>query len=149
METVQEKLIGSWEMIDWVLLEGTQRLDPPFGPVDQCGGLLIYSADGMMSATLSAENRQVFADSSLDGGTDEEKIRAYESIVSYSGRYSVDETTQVVTHHVQFASMPNFVGNGLERICIFESDNILKLDTPAMKVGGADRAGNILWQSGK
>lgn len=146
MTTVRDKLVGSWRMIDWVLLEGDKKLAPPLGPADQCGGLLIYSADGMMSAMLSAKDRENFTDGSIDGGTDAEKVKAYESIVCYAGSYSVDEISERVTHQVEYATLPNFVGQRLERICIFEGDDVLKLDTPEMKFGGVPRASYILWQ---
>jgi len=142
---IRQQLIGSWKMIDWKVFRGDVTLDPPLGPVDKCGGLLIYSADGSMSATLSAKDRPLFTDGSLDGGTPEEKAHAYESIICYSGGFDVDEDTQVVTHHVRYATFPNFVGRDLERVCIFEGDT-LKLDTPPMLFGGENLASYILWQ---
>jgi len=132
-------------MIDWKVFRGDTTIDPHLGPADKCGGLLIYSSDGSMSATLSVKDRPVFTDESLDGGTLEEKAHAYETITCYSGGFDVDEDTHVVTHHVRYATFPNFVGRDLRRTCVFEGDT-LKLDTPPMLHGGENLASHILWQ---
>ena len=145
VRTVRDRLVGSWEMIDWKLLKGGTSLPPPLGPADQCAGLLIYSPEGTMSAFLSARCRPPFEDTSLDGGTVEEKLRAFDTVIAYAGRYEVDEPTATVRHHVLHASLPNFVGQVLPRVCIFERDT-LKLDTPKMRFGGESLASYILWQ---
>ena len=132
-------------MIDWKVFRGDTTIDPHLGPADKCGGLLIYSSDGSMSATLSVKDRPVFTDESLDGGTLEEKAHAYETITCYSGGFDVDEDTHVVIHHVRYATFPNFVGRDLRRTCVFEGDT-LKLDTPPMLHGGENLASHILWQ---
>jgi hypothetical protein len=142
---LRQQLIGSWELIDWKVFRGAATLDPHLGPADNCGGLLIYSADGLMSVTLSVKDRPVFTDESLDGGTPEEKAHAYETITCYSGGFDFDEDTHVVTHHVRYATFPNFVGRDLNRVCILEGDT-LKLDTPPMLHGGENLASYILWQ---
>ena len=144
-QTVRDRLVGSWQMIDWKILKGETSLPPPLGPADQCGGLLIYSPEGTVSAFLSAKSRPRFKDASLDGGTAEEKLHAFDTVIAYTGRYDVDESTATVQHHVLYASLPNFVGQTLPRVCIFERDT-LKLDTPPMKFGGESLASYILWR---
>lgn len=145
MHSVRDRLIGAWRMIDWKIDRSGVSLDPPLGPADECGGLLIYTNEGAMSATLSAKSRPCFAGASLDGGTADEKKRAYETIFSYAGTFSVDEGKNAVIHHVQYATFPNFVGQDLLRICVFEG-NTLKLDTPPMEFGGESMASYILWE---
>jgi hypothetical protein len=142
---IRPRLLGTWELIDWKVFRGATVLDPHLGPADNCGGLLIYTADGSMSVTLSVEDRPLFTDGSLDGGTPEEKAHAYETITCYSGRFDFDEDTRVVTHHVRYATFPNFVGRDLNRTCVFDGDT-LKLDTPPMLHGGENLASHILWQ---
>lgn len=146
MSKVRDQLIGSWRMIDWKIQDGDTFIDPPFGPVEKCGGLLIYTAEGFMTATLSLKDRPPFQDGSVDGGTSEEMQKAYQTFLSYSGQFKVDEATAIVTHSVEYASFPNFVGKELARICIFEAEDILKLDTPPMDFGGRPRASYIKWQ---
>lgn len=133
-------------MIDWKVFRGEGVIDPPLGPAEDCVGLLIYTEDGAMSASLSLAERASFADGSLGGGTPEECAEAYRSIISYAGTYDVDESTAMVVHHVQLATFPNFVGADLLRTCVFEGEDTLKLDTPPMKIGGEWLESYILWQ---
>lgn len=145
-KTVRSQLLGSWRMIDWKVFRGKQVLDPPLGPVSECAGLLMYTPEGTMSANLTHKDRKPFADGSLDGGTKEERARAFASIISYTGTFDVDEGTGTVTHHVEIATFPNFVGKKLQRKCIFTDPGTLKLDTPPMNIGGEELASYILWR---
>ncbi|MFI6095059.1 lipocalin-like domain-containing protein [Lentzea sp. NPDC051213] len=142
----RERLVGSWQMIDWKVFRGGETIDPPLGPVEHCTGLLIYTEEGTMSANLMLVERAFFDDGSLDGGTQEERAEAYRSIISYAGTYAVNESTATVVHHVQIATFPNFVGTDLRRTCVFEGGDTLKLDTPPMKIGGELLASHIRWQ---
>ena len=71
------RLIGAWELIDGKLLTEGKATDYEFAPQSGGGGILIYSTNGYMSATLSKRERPAFATDQLDGGTEEEKVRAY------------------------------------------------------------------------
>jgi len=147
MSGLRERLLGGWRLVDWGLTDGAEedKFLPPLGFVADCSGLLIYSPSGAMSAMLSRKNRPVFEDSSLDGGTIQERANAFATIISYAGMFEIDEQTSQVTHVVQCATMPHFVGQRMRRICIFEG-NRLKLDTPSMIIGGVSRVSYIAWE---
>jgi hypothetical protein len=93
MSGLGERLLGGWRLVDWGLTDGDveDKFLPPLGFVEDCSGLLIYSPSGAMSAMLSRKNRPVFADSSLDGGTVQERADAFATIVSYAGTFEIDE----------------------------------------------------------
>lgn len=147
MSDLRAKLIGSWRMVDWALTDGEKadHFVPPFGYPQDCGGILIYSEGGAMSAMLSQNGRASFADPSLDGGTVEERAKAFGSITAYAGTFETDDATSQVTHVVQYATLPHFVGQRMMRICIFNGDR-LKLDTPTMMIGGVPRKSYIEWE---
>ena len=147
MPGTRNALIGSWRMNDWKVIcdDGSDDYPPPRGPAGECGGILIYSEAGLMSATLSRLSRPNFVDASLGGGTAEERAAALQSIVCYAGRFEVDEATAEVFHLVDYASHPNLVGQRMRRVCIFNGDR-LKLDTPAMMIGSKSRSSFIEWQ---
>ncbi|MFJ6892979.1 lipocalin-like domain-containing protein [Streptomyces hokutonensis] len=146
MERLRSQLVGSWTLADWKVFTGDGDVDPPLGPAGDCSGLLIYTPEGTMSAHLTRTDRPRFADPSLDGGGQEEKADAYGSIISYAGTWEADETARTVTHHVTIATFPNFVDADLTRVCVFEDDDTLKLDTPPMAMGGEARPSHILWR---
>ena len=147
LKNIRHQLIGGWRMIDWkVIVDGKpEDYMPPLGLAKDCGGMLLYTENGLMSAMLSKINRPLFDDGSLDGGTDKERAAAFGTITSYTGRFEVDEEAGSVTHLVEYSTVPNFVGQRFMRLCIFNGDK-LKLDTPQMLMGGELRASYIEWQ---
>ncbi|MFE5328136.1 lipocalin-like domain-containing protein [Embleya sp. NPDC056575] len=146
MEPAYFRLVGSWRLADWKVFTEAGPVDPPLGPAERCTGLLIYTPEATMSAHLTLMDRPRFADASLDGGSSREKAAAYGSIISYAGTWDLDEATDTVVHHVRMATFPNFVGIDLERVCVFEDDDTLRLDTPPMLMGGEARASYVLWR---
>lgn len=147
MGNLKVRLVGAWRMTDWRLNDG-EREDafvPPLGYPQDCGGLLIYSDSGAMSATLSQLSRQAFRDQSFDGGTNEERAAAFSSIVAYSGTYKINEETSEVVHVVEYATLPHFVGQHMLRTCTFEG-NRMKLHASAIVIGGRQRTSYIEWK---
>jgi len=65
----RDRLIGGWELIDGKLLTDGIASDFEFSPQQGGGGLLIYSPDGFMSATLCKRERPPFSTDQIDGGT--------------------------------------------------------------------------------
>jgi hypothetical protein len=146
MPSVRDRLLGSWSLLDWKIRAGEDLIDflPPLGLAKDCGGALIYASNGWMSATMSRKDRPQFAGMAVDGGTPEERADAFISFASYCGPFDVAEEAGEVTHNVAFSSNPNFVGQKLKRLCIFDGDR-LRLDTPPMMMGGQLRSSYIDW----
>ena len=147
MSELKDRLVGGWRLVGWGITDGEteDKFLPPLGLVEDCGGLLIYSASGVMSVNMSRNDRPLFQNSSLDGGTQEERAQAFATIVAYSGNFVTDDATSEVTHLPQYATLPHFVGQRMRRICIFEGKR-LKLDTPTMIIGGVSRESYIEWE---
>lgn len=147
MSELKKRLVGAWRMVNWALTDGNveDHFLPPFGLPQDCGGMLIYSDSGAMSAMLSRRDRPAFQDHSLDGGTVQERAEAFGSITAYAGTFETDDDASQVVHVVQFATMPHLVGDRMMRICIF-TGNRLKLDTPTMTFGGKSRRSYIEWE---
>ena len=85
----------------------------PYG--ENIFGILIYARSGYMSALLMNPDRKRFASDDLKAGTMEEIKQAYENFDAYCGTYTVDEEKGTVTHHVEGAKFPNWVGTDQER----------------------------------
>jgi hypothetical protein len=73
------RLLGTWELIEGKLLNDGVASDYEFSPQRGGGGILIYSPDRYMCATLSKRERARFSTDQNDGGTAEEKVEAYPS----------------------------------------------------------------------
>jgi hypothetical protein len=68
-----------------------------------------------------------FASGSLEGGTPEEKIAAFDNFQAYCGTYEVRDNT--VVHHVEASLLPNIVGTDLVRTFSISGDE-LRVTTP-------------------
>jgi Lipocalin-like domain len=148
---VRARLLGTWELIEGKLLSDGTATDYDFSPQRGGGGILIYSPDGYMCATLSKQERARFSTDQIDGGTAEEKVAAYATYISYTGSFEVDEKNNSVTHLVKFASFPNFVGRSLKRYLVFSGTegrpgDEVRLDTPPMNFGGKTIDSYLQWR---
>lgn len=100
---MSEPLIGNWILVsyDAVAPDGTRSL--PFG---QAVGRLSYDAHGNMSGQVMRPGR---APVTLAEGA--QKVRAaYTGYIAYFGTYEVNDARDTVTHHVQGALNPSWVG---------------------------------------
>ncbi|MGA9490441.1 MAG: lipocalin-like domain-containing protein [Mycobacterium sp.] len=86
--TLREAVLGAWELVSFVARDAATGEDRhPLGTAPI--GLILYTVDGHKSAQL--------ADSGMKG------------YISYGGRFSVDEETSTLRHHVTMSMMPELL----------------------------------------
>jgi Lipocalin-like domain len=105
---MKELLVGSWSLllVDTVAEDGTRT--PNYGPHPR--GLVIFSPDGHYSLQAMSDIRPKFAaNDKLKGTTDEYKA-AVLGMISFFGRYTLDEEKKVLTLHLDASSYPNWDG---------------------------------------
>lgn len=145
--SIREKLIGSYRLYDWKIVDGDNLLDATLGPMEQCHGILLYTKEGYMSVWLSKKERSTFASRAIDGGTEEEKLQAYDSFHSYAGTFEIDEENETVTHFPQMAAFPNVIDKALTKKLVMEGDTIKLLDTNIKFEGpNAGRHSYVMWE---
>jgi len=105
---VTENLIGTWKFESMVVKTESGKTVYPYG--ENLFGVLIYTPSGHMSALLMNPGRNKFASDDPKAGTPEETKQAYDNFDAYCGTYTVDEEKGTVTHHVEGAKFPNWVG---------------------------------------
>lgn len=94
-----DKFVGAWRLISAEFrTEDGSPAESPYGAEPQ--GLLMYDAQGSMSAQLAQKNRVPFAIADRMAGTSSEIKSAFESYQAYYGRYQVDEREHIVVHTV-------------------------------------------------
>lgn len=105
-------LLGSWHLVRWQITYGDDRKPTlPYG--EAAVGLIVYSADGWMSACIARGGRERLASDSVRTAPESQRLAAFESYFSYAGPYELREQDgglQVV-HRVVHALNPNFVGS--------------------------------------
>ncbi len=143
MAAKPEQFIGTWRLVSWYLDDGQGKRHMPMGPNPI--GLLTYTADGFMFATLTTPGREPFAVNDPLGGTPAECHKAMSTCHSYCGRYRIDGDS--VVHTVEAALLPNMVGTEQRRFFTFsEGGKVVTLTTPPMIRKGASGKAELTWR---
>jgi len=151
--TDASRFVGGWQLRDWTVTmpDGSSR--KPYG--ENPSGHIIYSDNGVMSATFMAETRKALGvprpQLPLEIPKSVAAIKAQQfdplaraffysaiTFTGYCGTYSV--TDEDVIHHVETALIPDWVGADFVRRYVFEDD---KLILSAEENGVIDR---LVWQ---
>jgi len=135
-------LIGTWKLLSYEIRYPDGSVSYPWGPDAQ--GLLIYSADSYMMATLCDAHRPRFAGDDVVHASPEEQAQATRTYLSYGGPYELQGETLV--HHVQVSLFPNWVGQDQVRVIeALEGDRLI-LRTQPLLIAGQVGTAYLIWQ---
>lgn len=126
-------LVGAWQLESWTIgYSDSERYTYPYGEDPQ--GLLVYSADGWMSASIAVRERGEFpSDVPYRKLPDEMKARAFVSYFHYAGRFRVQDGD--VIHYVAQSLNPNFPGT--------EQLRHAELDGQTLVLSGKDESDGV------
>jgi len=137
-------LVGTWQLVDWTFqVDGDKTYRPFNGDAE---GLLTYTADGRMWATLMKRNRKNTKTQTLSAASVAERARIAAGFQSYAGSYRIEGNT--VIHEVDVSLLPNWVGGEqlryIDWIPSDEGHAHLQLSTPHEPTDGGRTAVNTL-----
>jgi hypothetical protein len=140
-----KKFVGVWRLVS---VEGT---DPTFHfAYDHPTGIITYDRSGWMAVQIDIKGTGKPFVKGLVGGTDEEKVAAFDNYVAYYGKYTLDLKAQTVTHHLEDASRPNWRGVNNVRWFEFQgNDHLLLVPREDGKGGVIERKNatfKLLWE---
>jgi hypothetical protein len=129
----KEDLQGSWQLESWTIgYSDRDDFTYPYGEDPQ--GLLLYTEDGCMSASLARKERPLLpADMNFRKLPDATKAAAFSSYLHYAGRYRVVDGD--VIHYVTRSLNPNFPGT--------EQLRHAELDGQTLVLSGKDQVGDV------
>ncbi|MEV5651110.1 lipocalin-like domain-containing protein [Nocardia sp. NPDC052254] len=107
--SIAERVLGAWELVSYTTVSETGQIAYPLG--ERARGLIVYTADGFMSAQIMRPDRPHYASRRVHGGAPDERARAAAGYLAYSGRYEVDEAGNAIRHDVAVSLYPNWVGD--------------------------------------
>jgi hypothetical protein len=116
----RDEIIGRWDIISWEQHYDDGRVIRPMG--DQLEGFILYSSDGTMACFIARANRPRFPSGLQWDGTQAEKAHAYEGIMSYGGRFTLQANQ--VEHQVDVSLFPNWVGGIQKRLVTLNADEL-------------------------
>jgi hypothetical protein len=122
--TLRDAVLGAWELVSFVATNAATGEDRhPLG--SQPRGLILYTADGYMSAQL--------ASSDMD------------SYVAYGGPFFVDEQTSTLHHDVSMSMMPELLAQPQFRQASVDGD-FLTLSATTTDGAGATTHSSLVWR---
>jgi hypothetical protein len=140
----QQSPVGVWKLVSY----STQDPDSgetfyPFGK--GATGYIIYTAGGRMAALLQAEGRRKFSAGNRINAPMEERAEAFSTSTAYMGTYTFEGNR--VTHHVEAATNPDWVGSDQLRYPKIEG-NQLTITTPPLptRPDGKLRVSILVWE---
>jgi hypothetical protein len=138
-----DELIGTWRLRSWKNVASDGTAVDPLGanPV----GYIFYNRDGYMSVEIMAADRAPYQQPDAFGGTPEERAEAISTYLSYSGPFQVMLDQDVVIHHIEVCSYPNWIGNAQVRAAKLDGD-LLTLSTKPMTFQGVERRAELVWE---
>ncbi|MEM8918441.1 MAG: lipocalin-like domain-containing protein [Pseudomonadota bacterium] len=148
-----EPFIGGWKLLAWTVNMPKGDTRQPYG--ENPSGHIIYSQNGVMSATFMAERRSELgvprpqlpieipkSVAAIKSGHFDPLARAFFfsaiTFTAYCGTYSVADGQ--VTHHVETALIPDWVGTDLVRTFQFDNGRLV---LQAEENGVVDR---LVWE---
>ena len=138
----QPQLSGRWELVTFEQIYDDGRRLYPMGEGPQ--GIIQYSEDGFMSCMICRPNRENFTTGGQWNASDTEKANAYNSVLSYAGRYQIKD--DVVTHFVDLSLFPNWVGGQQHRKFEFDGQGQLSLTARLEENTSEARTALLLWK---
>lgn len=137
----KEDLNGTWQLESWTIgYSDRDEFTYPYGENPQ--GLLLYTGDGWMSASICRTPRDLLPeDVSFRKLPDSDKARAFSSYFHYAGRYRVVDGD--VIHYVSQSLNPNFPGT--EQLRHAELDGQTLVLSGKDEVDGVTRFHSLVW----
>lgn len=140
--SISEQFVGRWNLVAWEQRYDDGRLQKPMG--EHPRGFIRYTADGEMVVMISREDRRRFEKGGQWDAPDDEKAYAYNTMLSYAGRFSVEGDT--VTHHVDMSLFPKWEGGVQKRKFELKPDGTLEL-TARLEAGTPEaRTAALVWR---
>jgi len=109
----RSSVVGTWELLAFESRDRAGATTYPLGRRPK--GILIYDRAHWVVAQLFDPDRPPFTSGDRARGTDSEIRAAFNGSFAYYGHYALDPARGIVTHHVEGASFPNWIGTDLVR----------------------------------
>ncbi len=142
--TGERALTGTWKLVSVTSTTAKgEVIKNPYGLHPT--GFLTYTGDGRMIGIITNGGRKALSVNDHVAAPVDERAKAFATMISYAGRYTFRGDT--VTHHVEAASVQNWVNSDLLRLVKLEGDRLTLRTTPGDLVGGVQLAcEELVWE---
>ena len=133
-------ILGAWRLQRWEVVRADGSRREPFGP--DPSGLILYTPDGWMSATIMAPHRRRLSHANPRLAPESERAAAFDGYFSYAGRWRVVDGA--LHHEVTVALNPAMVGTLQVRAARLGARTLTLCATES--VGAELRTHRITWR---
>ena len=134
------RLVGAWQLVRWYITYEDGAVTEPLGP--DATGLLVYTADGWMSAAIMAADRPLLSRRNPRAAPVAERAAAFDTYFNYCCQWRV--VGDAVEHHVTLSHNPALVGTVQVRKIRMQAGRLtLSADEP---VEGGLRVHRLTWR---
>jgi hypothetical protein len=137
----QEDVLGRWTLVAFEAHGDDGSVREPLGP--GVVGALVYLDDGWFCGHIESADRAPFGTADPRGGTTEQVVAAFRSLVAYMGRWRLEDSEMV--HTVELASLPDWRGGEQRRSAELVGDELV-LRTPPITLDGVATTSELRWR---
>jgi hypothetical protein len=120
------KFIGAWRLIKCTETNSKGEVFYPWG--EDAIGYIIYTQEAVIAVQIMRQHRKSFDGNDITQATSQEGQQLVKDYNAYFGHFEIDETTKIVTHHIEGHLFPNLIGKNNVRTYNFY-DNKVSLTT--------------------
>jgi len=142
MAQSKNKLVGTWKLVS--VVSKTDKGDvnnAVYGANPK--GFITYTAEGRMIVVITEDGRKPLSVNDRVAAPMEERAQAFSTSTAYAGTYTF--TGDKVVHHVEVASVPNWVNTDQVRMVKIQGDRVT-LATPPLSRGGVMQTFELTWE---
>ena len=143
MSSEHGSLVGAWRLVSFVTSDGQGGVRQYWD--DRASGVIIYTSDGLVSAQLYDARRPRLG-TAWDRASAAAAHTAFIGMASYYGRYSLDATRGTVTHFIEGAMSPDWIGTELVRGYRFIGRNRVELRVLTSAEGPVAGDTALVWE---
>jgi hypothetical protein len=143
MSVAHASLVGTWRLVSFVTSDGQGRARQYWD--ERASGLIVYTPDGLVSAQLYDARRPQLG-TVWDRASAAAAHAAFSGMASYYGRYSVDAAQGTVTHTIEGAMSPDWIGTKLVRGYRFVGPNRVELRVLTSAEGQVSGDTTLTWE---
>jgi Lipocalin-like domain len=138
----KNKVVGTWKLVSVVSkTEQGQVNKTVYG--EHPKGFITYGADGRMMVVITEDGRKPLSVNDRVAAPMEERAQAFSTMTAYAGTYTF--SGDKVVHHVEIASIPNWVGSDQSRTVKLQGDRLI-ITTPPLSRGGTMQTLELTWE---
>lgn len=147
--SLHAQLVGTWGLVAYYAPSETDPNDVFYPLGREALGLIMYTHDGYMSATMLRPGQTPFNSGEPGTATQAELAESTKRYLGYTGPFYIEQTrdgVQVLKHKMSLTNFPNWQGNVQKRLVKLEGDTLILGLEGFVDLAGVRRKPLIEWK---